>query len=185
VVWILAIIIWQSLNLGLFPAPLTSSPDPGDFVRDITTGGKNVKSYMAKPAEVDHKWLVIDADGQTLGRLASEVASILRGKHKPIYTPHVDTGDFVIIINAEKIKLTGNKLNLKYYRHHSGYPGGLKEMDYATLLRKKPEKAIELAVRGMLPHNRLGDQMYRKLKVYAGSNHPHQAQKPEVRELRG
>ncbi len=144
-----------------------------------------MKSYMAKAEEVDRKWYVVDAAGQTLGRLASEVAAILRGKHKPIYTPHVDTGDFVIVINAEKIKLTGNKLNQKMYRHHSGYPGGLKEMDYRTLMQKRPEKAIELAVKGMLPHNRLGDKMYRKLKVYKGSEHPHQAQKPEIRELRG
>jgi len=144
-----------------------------------------LKTYMAKPAEIDRKWYVIDADGQTLGRLASEVASILRGKHKAIYTPHVDTGDFVIIINADKIQMTGNKLNDKMYRHYSGYPGGLKEVTYGTLLAKKPEKAIEAAVKGMLPHNRLGRAMYKKLKVYRGSEHPHQAQKPELRELRG
>jgi len=144
-----------------------------------------VKTYMAKAAEVDHKWYVIDAADQTLGRLCSEIASILRGKHKPTYTPHVDTGDFVIVINAEKIKLTGNKLNQKMYRSYSGYPGGLKEMDYKTLLQKKPEKAIEAAVKGMLPHNRLGRKIIKKLKVYRGSEHPHQAQKPEVRELRG
>lgn len=144
-----------------------------------------MKTYMAKPAEVDRKWYVIDAEDQTLGRLASEVASILRGKHKATYTPHVDTGDFVIVINAEKIQLTGNKLNDKMYRHYSGYPGGLKEMNYGTLLAKKPEKAIELAVKGMLPHNRLGRAMFKKLKVYKGSEHPHQAQKPELRELRG
>lgn len=142
-------------------------------------------TYMAKPAEVERKWYVIDAADQTLGRLSSEVASILRGKHKPTYTPHVDTGDFVIVVNASKIKLTGDKLSQKKYRWHTGYPGGLKEMDYATLLQKKPEKAIEAAVKGMLPHNRLGDKMFKKLKVYRGSEHPHQAQKPEVRELRG
>ncbi|MGI5879558.1 MAG: 50S ribosomal protein L13 [Syntrophomonadaceae bacterium] len=140
---------------------------------------------MAKPAEIDRAWYVIDASGQTLGRLSSEVASILRGKHKPTYTPHIDTGDFVIIINAEKIQLTGDKLLQKKYRYHTGYPGGLKEMDYKTLLDKRPERAIEAAVKGMLPHNRLGAQMYRKLKVYRGSEHPHQAQKPVVRELRG
>jgi large subunit ribosomal protein L13 len=140
---------------------------------------------MAKPAEVDRKWYVIDATDQTLGRLCSEVASILRGKHKPTYTPHVDTGDFVIIINASKIQLTGDKLNKKMYRYHTGYPGGLREMDYRTLMQKKPEKAIEEAVKGMLPHNKLGDKMYKKLKVYRGSEHPHQAQKPEIRELRG
>lgn len=144
-----------------------------------------MKTYMAKPLEVERKWYVIDADGQTLGRLASEVASILRGKHKPIYTPNVDTGDFVIVINAEKIILTGNKLDQKKLRHHSGYPGGLKEMSYRAVLRKKPEKAIETAVKGMLPHNHLGAQMYRKLKVYRGNEHPHQAQQPELRELRG
>ena len=144
-----------------------------------------MKSYMAKPAEIDRKWYVIDAAGQTLGRLSSEVASILRGKHKPIYTPHVDTGDFVIIINASQINLTGNKLLNKKMRWHTGYPGGLKEIDYGTLLQKKPEKIIEAAVIGMLPHNRLGAAMFKKLKVYRGSEHPHQAQKPEVRELRG
>ncbi len=144
-----------------------------------------MKTYMAKPAEVEHKWYVIDASGQTLGRISSEVASILRGKHKPTYTPHVDTGDFVIVINAEQVKLTGDKLNQKMYRYHTGYPGGLKEMDYKTLLQKRPEKAIETAVKGMLPHNKLGNKMYKKLKVYRGSEHPHQAQKPEVRELRG
>ena len=144
-----------------------------------------MKTYMAKPAEIDRAWYVIDASGQTLGRLSSEVASILRGKHKPTYTPHIDTGDFVIIINAEKIQLTGDKLLQKKYRYHTGYPVGLKEMDYKTLLDKRPERAIEAAVKGMLPHNRLGAQMYRKLKVYRGSEHPHQAQKPVVRELRG
>ena len=140
---------------------------------------------MAKPLEVEHKWYVIDAADQTLGRLASEVASILRGKHKPIYTPNVDTGDFIIVINAEKIHLTGNKLIQKKMRSYSGYPGGLKEIAYGDLLQKKPEKIIEAAVKGMLPHNRLGAAMFKKLKVYRGSEHPHQAQKPEVRELRG
>ncbi|MGS0765717.1 50S ribosomal protein L13 [Syntrophomonas curvata] len=140
---------------------------------------------MAKPAETVRTWYVVDAADQTLGRLSSEVASILRGKHKPTYTPHVDTGDFVIVINADKIKLTGNKLDQKKYQHHSGYPGGLKEMTYRVLLQKRPEKAIELAVKGMLPHNRLGAKMLKKLKVYRGSAHPHQAQQPVVRELRG
>lgn len=144
-----------------------------------------MKTYIAKPLEVEREWFVIDATDQVLGRLASEVAAILRGKHKPIYTPNVDTGDFVIIINADKIKLTGNKLNQKMMRHHSGFPGGLKEMDYGTVLQKKPEKAIEVAVKGMLPHNHLGAQMYRKLKVYRGNEHPHLAQQPKLRELRG
>jgi len=144
-----------------------------------------VKTYIAKPAEVDRKWFLFDASGKTLGRLASEIAAILRGKNKPTYTPHVDTGDFVIVINAENIKLTGDKLNQKKYRYHTGYPGGLKEMDYRSLLQKRPEKAIEVAVKGMLPHNRLGAKMLKKLKVYRGNEHPHQAQKPEIRELRG
>ena len=144
-----------------------------------------MKSYMAKPAEVDHKWYVIDATDQTLGRLSSEVASMLRGKHKPIYTPNVDTGDFIIVINASKIRLTGNKLTQKKMRWYTGYPGGLKEIDYGSLMQKKPEKIIEAAVKGMLPHNRLGSAMFKKLKVYRGSEHPHQAQKPEIRELRG
>lgn len=144
-----------------------------------------MKTFMAKAEQLDRKWYVIDARGQRLGRLATEVATILRGKHKPTYTPHVDTGDFVIIINASEIELTGDKLNQKKYRYHTGYPGGLKEVDYKTLLSKKPEKAIEVAVKGMLPHNRLGRKMFKKLKVYRGNEHPHQAQKPEARELRG
>jgi large subunit ribosomal protein L13 len=151
----------------------------------LNTGGKDVKTYMAKPAEVDRKWYVIDAAGQTLGRLSSEVASILRGKHKPVYTPHIDTGDYVIVVNAEKIRLTGDKINKKKHYYHTGYPGGIKEIDYKTLLQKKPEKIIELAVKGMLPKNRLGNKVFKKLKVYRGSEHSHQAQKPEIRELRG
>lgn len=144
-----------------------------------------MKSYMAKPAEVERKWYVIDAKGQTLGRLASEVASILRGKHKPTFTPHVDTGDFVIVINAAEVQMTGKKLTDKVYYHHSGYNGGLKEITYGELRTRKPEKLLEIAVKGMLPHNRLGRAMFKKLKVYRGSEHPHQAQQPEVRELRG
>lgn len=141
-----------------------------------------MKSYMAKPNEVERKWYIIDAEGKVLGRLATEVASILRGKRKPIYTPHVDTGDHVIIINAEKIKLTGNKLNQKNYTYHTGHPGGLKEVPYSRLIEKNPEKIIELAVKGMLPKNSLGRSMYRKLKVYRGTEHDHQAQKPEIYE---
>ena len=144
-----------------------------------------MKTYMAKPAEVDRKWFIIDASGQKLGRLASEIASILRGKHKPTYTPHVDSGDYIIVINADKVQLTGKKLQQKKYRYHTGYPGGLKEIDYQTMLRKRPEKVIEIAVKGMLPHNRLGWKMFKKLKVYRGDQHPHQAQRPEFRELRG
>jgi len=142
-----------------------------------------MKTFMAKAEEVKRKWYVVDADGKPLGRLASEVASILRGKHKPTYTPHVDTGDHVIVINAEKVVLTGRKLDQKVYRHHSGWPGGLKETKYRQLLEKSPEKAIELAVKGMLPHNSLGRAMFRKLKVYRGPEHVHQAQKPEVLEI--
>lgn len=140
-------------------------------------------TYMAKPNEVERKWYVVDADGQTLGRLASEVATILRGKHKPEYTPHVDTGDFVIVVNAEKVKLTGDKLNKKIYYRHSGYPGGLKQFTAAEMLAKRPERVIELAVKGMLPKNRLGRKQGKKLFVYAGSQHPHQAQKPEAIQL--
>ncbi len=137
-----------------------------------------MKSYCAKPHEVEAKWYLIDADGQTLGRLASLIADILRGKNKPQYTPHIDTGDFVIVINAEKIKVSGKKATDKLYRSHSGYPGGFKEISFKDLLAKSPEKVIEKAVRGMIPHNTLGESQYMKLKVYAGPNHPHEAQKP-------
>jgi large subunit ribosomal protein L13 len=140
---------------------------------------------MAKPQEIERKWYVVDAAGQTLGRLASEVASILRGKHKPTYTPHVDTGDHVIIINAEKIELTGNKLADKKYYRHSQHPGGLKVRTADEMRTNYPERMLELAVKGMLPKNSLGRQMFKKLHVYAGPEHPHQAQKPENYELRG
>lgn len=139
-----------------------------------------MKTFMAKANDIQRKWYIIDAADKTLGRLATEAACLLRGKHKPIFTPHVDTGDHVIIINAEKIHLSGKKLIQKQYWTHSRYPGGGKSINYQTLLRTKPERALEKAIRGMLPHNRLGDQIYRKLKVYAGSEHPHQAQQPEV-----
>lgn len=142
-------------------------------------------TYMAKPNEVERKWFVIDAEGKTLGRLASEAASLIRGKHKPQFTPHVDTGDFVVVINAEKIVLTGNKLADKKYYRHSMHPGGLKVTPAAVMIQNKPERVIELAVHGMLPKNRLGNKMKLKLKVYAGAEHPHQAQNPEVYELRG
>jgi len=149
-------------------------------------GGTSMRTtYMAKPNEVERKWLLIDAEGKTLGRLASEAAALIRGKHKPQFTPHLDTGDFVVIINADKVVLTGNKLaNKKYYRH-SGYSGGLKVTPAGEMLKNKPERMIELAVHGMLPKNRLGNKMKLKLKVYAGAEHPHQAQNPEVYELRG
>lgn len=142
-------------------------------------------TFMAKADEVERKWYVIDAEGQTLGRLATEVATLLRGKHKPIYTPHVDTGDHVIIINAEKIELTGNKLNDKLYYRHSGHPGGLKTRTALEMRTNQPERMIEIAVRGMLPKGSLGRKMFKKLNVYAGNEHPHEAQKPEVYELRG
>jgi large subunit ribosomal protein L13 len=142
-------------------------------------------TYMAKPNEVERKWFVVDAEGKTLGRLASEVAALIRGKHKPQFTPHVDTGDFVVVINAEKIHLTGKKLSDKMYYRHSMYPGGLKVTPAQEMIKNKPERVIELAVHGMLPKNRLGDKMKLKLKVYAGAEHPHQAQNPEVYELRG
>ena len=142
-----------------------------------------MKSFMAKAEEVKRKWYVVDAENKPLGRLASEVAKVLRGKHKPTYTPHVDTGDHVIVVNAEKVLLTGKKLDQKLYRYHTGWPGGLKEVKYRHLMEKRPEKAIELAVKGMLPKNSLGRSMYRKLKVYAGTEHEHQAQKPEILDL--
>lgn len=142
-----------------------------------------MKSFMAKPNEIERKWYVVDANGKVLGRLASEVASILRGKNKPTYTPHVDTGDHVIIINAEKVVLTGKKLDQKMYRKHSFYPGGLKETPYRKLMATKPELIVYEAVRGMLPHNTLGSQMLKKLRVYKGTEHEHQAQKPEALEL--
>jgi len=143
-----------------------------------------VKTYMATKETVERKWYVIDATDKTLGRLASQIAVILRGKHKPTYTPHVDTGDHVIVINAEKIKLTGNKLHDKKYYRHSGYPGGLKVRTAADLLNSsRPERVLKLAVRGMLPHNRLGRKMFKKLKVYAGNEHPHSAQQPEQLDI--
>lgn len=142
-----------------------------------------MKSYMAKANEIERKWYVIDAEGKVLGRLASEIASVLRGKRKPIFTPHVDCGDFVIVINADKVVLTGDKLNQKIHAYHTGYPGGRKEVVYAEMMAKRPEKVIELAVKGMLPKSRLGRQMIKKLKVYAGPEHPHAAQAPEVYEF--
>ena len=139
-----------------------------------------MNSFMANPAKVERKWYVVDATGYTLGRLASEVAKVLRGKNKPIFTPHIDTGDYVIIVNAEKIKVTGKKLDQKIYYHHSDYVGGMKETTLGEMLAKKPEKVVELAVKGMLPKGPLGREMFTKLHVYAGAEHPHTAQKPEV-----
>ncbi|BCU80425.1 MULTISPECIES: 50S ribosomal protein L13 [Polycladomyces] len=142
-------------------------------------------TYMAKPNEVERKWYVVDAKGKPLGRVASQVAAILRGKHKPQFTPHVDTGDFVIVINASEVELTGKKATKKIYYRHSGYPGGLKATTAGDMRNNRPERMIELAVKGMLPKNSLGRKQFKKLKVYAGPEHPHQAQNPEVWELRG
>ncbi len=139
-----------------------------------------MKTFMASPATIDRKWYVVDATDQTLGRLASEVAKVLRGKNKAIFTPHMDCGDYVIVINAEKIKVTGKKLDQKVYRHHSEYVGGMKETTLREKMAKKPEQVIEMAVKGMLPKGPLGRQMYTKLHVYAGPEHGHAAQKPEV-----
>ena len=139
-----------------------------------------MKSFMASPATIERKWYVVDATDMTLGRLASEVAKVLRGKNKPTLTPHIDTGDYVIVVNAEKIKVTGKKLDQKVYYHHSEYVGGMKETTLREMLAKKPEKVIELAVKGMLPKGPLGREMYTKLYVYAGPDHKHQAQKPET-----
>jgi len=142
-----------------------------------------VKTYSVKANEIKREWYLINAEGKTLGRLASEIAKILKGKHKPIYSPHLDCGDYVIVINAEKIRVTGRKLDQKIYYRHSGYPGGLKSITLREQLAKHPERVIKAAVKGMLPKNRLGRKMLKKLKVYAGDSHPHQAQKPKVLEL--
>lgn len=139
-----------------------------------------MKSFMASPSNIERKWYVVDAEGKTLGRLASEVAKVLRGKNKPTFTPHIDTGDYVIVVNAAKIAVTGKKLDQKIYYHHSDYVGGMKETTLREMMNKKPEKVIELAVKGMLPKGPLGRQMYTKLHVYAGPEHNHEAQKPEV-----
>ncbi|MFD1395781.1 50S ribosomal protein L13 [Kroppenstedtia eburnea] len=142
-------------------------------------------TYMAKPNQVERKWVVVDAADKPLGRVATEVATLLRGKHKPEYTPHVDTGDFVIVINASKVHLTGKKAEKKMYYRHSGYPGGIKAVSAGDLRENRPDRMIELAVKGMLPKNTLGRQQFKKLKVYAGSEHPHEAQKPVTWEIRG
>ena len=143
-----------------------------------------MSTYMAKPANVERKWYVIDAENAVLGRLAAQVALMLRGKHKPTFTPHVDTGDFIIVVNTDKIVLTGNKLNDKIYYHHTGHPGGLKETKYRDLMATKSEFALKKAVRGMLPKGPLGNKMIKKLKVYAGPEHEHAAQKPEAFEMK-
>ena len=142
-----------------------------------------MRTFTAKTKDIEREWFVVDAEGQTLGRLASRIAPILRGKHKPIYTPHMDCGDYVIVINADKVRVTGRKLDQKMYYRHSGYPGGLKSISLRDQLAQHPERVIEAAVRGMLPKNKLGRRMFKKLKVYAGDSHPHQAQQPKPLEL--
>ena len=142
-----------------------------------------MNTYMPNPSQIERKWYVVDAEGQTLGRLSAEVAKVLRGKNKPVFTPHADCGDYVIVVNAEKIKVTGKKLDQKVYYHHSDYVGGMKETTLREKLAKKPEEVVELAVKGMLPKGPLGREMYKKLFVYAGAEHPHAAQKPEVLDV--
>jgi large subunit ribosomal protein L13 len=142
-----------------------------------------MKTYQPKKEELDHQWYVVNAEGKVLGRLSTELAKILKGKNKPTYAPHLDTGDFVIVVNAGKVTLTGKKLKDKIYYHHTGYPGGIKQMNAEKLLGKKPTEMIRMAVKGMLPKNSLGRQMLRKLKIYAGPNHPHEAQKPALLEI--
>ena len=143
-----------------------------------------MKSYMARPSSVERKWHLIDAEGQTLGRLAAEIACLLRGKNKPQYTPHIDTGDFVVVVNADRVVVTGKKAEQKVYRRHTRYPGGLREMSYEQMLERKPMEILRKAVRGMMPKTRLGRQQLRKLKIYAGPEHPHEAQSPEPYEVR-
>ncbi|HEU4493923.1 MAG TPA: 50S ribosomal protein L13 [Rubrobacteraceae bacterium] len=143
-----------------------------------------MKSYMARPLEVERRWYVVDAEGQTLGRLAAEIARVLRGKSKPQYTPHVDTGDFVVVVNAERIVVTGRKAEQKVYRRHSGYPGGLKTTSYEQLLERQPTEILRKAVKGMMPKSRLARKQLRKLKIYAGPEHPHAAQSPQKLEVR-
>jgi len=138
-----------------------------------------VRTYSTKPEDIKREWFVIDATGMTLGRLATQIAAVLKGKHKPIYSPHMDTGDFVVVINAHKVRVTGRKLDQKFYYRHSGYPGGLKEISLRDQLDRHPDRVIRFAVRGMLPKNRLGRQMIKKLKVYATPGHPHEAQQPK------
>ena len=142
-----------------------------------------MKTFQAKKEEVEHKWYLVNAEGKVLGRLSTELVKILKGKNKPTYTPHMDTGDFVVVVNAGKVTLTGKKMKDKIYYHHTGYPGGIKEMNAEKLLAKKPTEMIRMAVKGILPKNSLGRQMLRKLKIYAGSNHPHEAQKPVPLEI--
>jgi len=143
----------------------------------------NQKTYVVKEADIERKWILVDAEGQNLGRLASRIAQVLKGKHKPTYSPHLDGGDYVVVVNADKIAVTGRKMDQKMYHRHTGYPGGIRETNLRGLLARHPTHALKFAVRGMLPKNRLGRRMIRKLKIYAGPEHPHQAQSPEAVEL--
>ena len=142
-----------------------------------------MKTFSLKPSQIERKWYLIDAQGRVLGRMATEIAKILRGKKKPTYSPHVDNGDHVVVINAEKVVVTGKKSQKKFYHHHTGYPGGLRSMTFAQVLARKPERILKHAVKGMLPHNRLGRQMIKKLRIYAGPEHPHQSRNPQLIEL--
>ena len=142
-----------------------------------------MKTFSAKPQNVEHNWLLVDAEGQTIGRIATEIATRLRGKHKPEYTSHVDTGDFVVVINAEKVRVTGNKAKDKMYHHHTGFPGGLKSFSFEKLIDRAPDRVLKLAIKGMLPRTPLGRAMFKKLKVYAGNDHPHAAQQPQALQL--
>ena len=142
-----------------------------------------MKTHTVRVEDIEREWFLVNAEGKTLGRLASEIAQVLRGKHKPVYTPHLDCGDYVVVVNAEKVQVTGRKLDQKMYYHHTGYPGGIKSISLRNQLQKHPERVLQAAVRGMLPRNRLGRKMLKKLKVYAGDSHPHRAQQPKVLEL--
>jgi large subunit ribosomal protein L13 len=151
---------------------------------EIFGGLHDMKTFVPKPAEITRKWILVDAKGKTLGRMASEIASLLRGKHKPEFAPHTDTGDYIVVVNAAEVVLTGDKLEQKLYRYHTGYPGGLKEIKYRDMMAKNPAKVVELAVKGMLPKNTLGRAMFRKLFVYAGPDHEQTAQKPQALDIK-
>src|SRR5688572_31790540 len=176
-----------SANFRIAPGPARRSPLSSSAAAAhpawLHSARHAMKTYVATPLDRERNWLLVDAEGQTLGRLATQIADALRGKRKPAYTPHVDTGDFVVVVNAEKISVTGQKRNEKMYYRHSGYPGGLKSRTLNDMLERRPEEVIRLAVKGMLPRTRLGRQQLTKLKVYAGPDHPHAAQKPEPMEI--
>ena len=172
-----------SVENAVAKAPETVFYDKGTLIDLVQTGGQPMKSFMASPATIERKWYVVDATGHTLGRLASEVAKVLRGKNKPIFTPHMDCGDYVIVVNAEKIQVTGKKLDQKIYYHHSEYVGGMKEATLREMMQKKPEFVITHAVKGMLPKGRLGAKVLKNLYVYVGSEHKHEAQSPKTIDI--